>query len=140
MKIMGLDLGNKTLGVAISDSLEMFSLGYPTIRFKNKDYSAAIIELKKLVSEHNIGKFVLGLPLNMDGTEGVQAVTSRNFKKMLEDEFHLEVVLLDERLTTRMGLSNMIESGSSRKERHDDIDQAAARVILQLYLDKERNK
>ena len=140
MKIMGLDLGLKTLGVAISDSLEMFSNGYPTIRFKYKDFNSAIDELLKVINDNNVEEIVLGLPKNMDGTLGEQAQITLEFKKMLEEKINIKIELLDERLTTKIGLSNMIYGNESKKTRHDEIDSAAAKVILQDYLDKKRRK
>lgn len=138
MRIMGLDLGDKTLGIAISDPTGFLSTGYPTIRFKSRDYASALDQLTKYINEYKVEKIVLGLPLNMDGSEGRQAQASRTFKNLLVERFNLEVILLDERLTTKIGLQNMIYSESSKKKRHDDIDMEAARVILQNYLDKER--
>lgn len=138
MRIMGLDLGDKTLGVAISDPTGLISTGYPTIRFKSRDFNYALNELLKLIDEHKIEKIVLGLPKNMDGTEGIQAETSRNFKKMIEDKRDIEVILFDERLTSRIALNSMIMGGTNRQNRHDQIDEMAAKVILQDYLDKIR--
>ena len=135
---MGLDLGDKTLGVAISDPTGLISTGYPTIRFKSRDFNYALNELLKLIDEHKIEKIVLGLPKNMDGTEGIQAETSRNFKKMIEDKRDIEVILFDERLTSRIALNSMIMGGTNRQNRHDQIDEMAAKVILQDYLDKIR--
>ena len=140
MKIMGLDLGNKTLGVAISDPSGFLATGYPTIRFKNRDFEYALNELLKMIDEHKVEKIVLGLPKNMDGTEGIQAKTSRNFKKMIEDKRDIEVILLDERLTSRIALNSMIMGGTNKQNRHDQIDEMAAKVILQDYLDKIRSK
>ncbi len=138
MRIMGLDLGDKTLGVAISDPTGFLSTGYPTIRFKSRDYSSALDGLAKYITDYQVEKIVLGLPLNMDGSCGHQGEASKTFKLLLEERFHLEVILQDERLTTKMGLQNMIYSNSSKKQRKEDIDMEAARVILQNYLDKER--
>ena len=140
MKIMGLDLGNKTLGVAISDPSAFLATGYPTIRFKNRDFESALNELLKMIDEHKVEKIVLGLPKNMDGTEGIQAETSRNFKKMIEEKRDIEVILLDERLTSRIALNSMIMGGINKQNRHDQIDEMAAKVILQDYLDKIRSK
>ncbi|MCR5741546.1 MAG: Holliday junction resolvase RuvX [Gammaproteobacteria bacterium] len=140
MRIMGLDLGNKTLGVAISDPTGLISTGYPTIRFKSRDFDTALTEVMKIIKDKGVEKIVLGLPKNMDGTEGYQAETSRNFKKMLEEVSNLEVVLYDERLTSRMALNQMIMGGENRSNRHDKIDEMAAKIILQDYLDKIRSE
>ena len=141
MRYIGLDLGNKTLGVAVSDPSLFLSSALTTIRFKNRDFVSALEELKKIVESYkDVTKIVLGLPKNMDGTEGFQAETSRNFKKMIEDELKIEVVLLDERLTSKLALNSMILGNENRNNRHDKIDEAAAKIILQDYLDMERRK
>ena len=138
MRIMGLDLGNKTLGVAISDSLGMFATGYPTIRFKSKDFDTALTEVLKLIEKEKVDEIVLGLPKNMDGSLGEQAQISLEFQKKLEEASKIKVNMLDERLTSRIGLSQMIQGNENKKTRHDAIDEAAAKVILQDYLDMKR--
>ena len=139
MRVMGLDLGNKTLGVAISDSLEMFSTGYPTIRFKSKDFDTALTQILKVIEKEKVGEIVLGLPKNMDGSIGFQAQICIDFGKRLEEASHLKVTMFDERLTSKIGLNSMIMGGENKKTRHDAIDEMAAKIILQDYLDKKRN-
>lgn len=138
MKIMGLDLGNKTLGVAISDSLGMFATGYPTIRFKSRDFIDALNQLVVVINDNKVDEIVLGLPKNMDGTLGEQAQISMSFKTMIEEKTKLKVTLFDERLTTKVALNSMIIGNVNKKNRHDQIDEMAAKVILQDYLDKVR--
>lgn len=138
MRIMGLDLGNKTLGVAISDPSEFLATGYQTIRFKSRDFVSALNELVKVIKANKVEKIILGLPKNMDGTLGIQAETSMKFKEMIESETNIEVILFDERLTTKVALNSMIIGNENRKTRHDDIDEMAAKVILQDYLDSKR--
>ena len=139
MRVMGLDLGNKTLGVAISDSLEMFSTGYPTIRFKSKDFDTALTEILKVIEKEKVGEIVLGLPKNMDGSIGFQAQICIDFGKRLEEASRLKVTMFDERLTSKIGLNSMIMGGENKKTRHYAIDEMAAKIILQDYLDKKRN-
>lgn len=138
MKIMGLDLGNKTLGVAVSDSLGFLASGYTTIRFKYKDFDSALKELAVIVSELKIDEIVLGLPKNMDGSVGEQANICLNFKDMIEKNLNIKVNMLDERLTTKVALNSMIMGNVNKSNRHDRIDEMAAKVILQDYLDKIR--
>lgn len=140
MRILGLDLGNKTLGVAVSDPTGLIATGYPTIRFKSKDFNFAIEEIQKFIVSHGIEKVVLGLPKNMDGSEGIQAGISRNFAKNLTDRTGLEVILFDERLTTKIALNSMIMGGENRENRHNEIDEMAAKIILQDYLDQIRRQ
>ena len=138
MRILGLDLGNKTCGVAISDPTGLITRGITTIRFKSRDFDTALAEVVKIVNQEKAEKIVLGLPKNMDGTEGIQAETSKMFKEMLEKATNLEVELFDERLTSRVALNSMIMGGTNKKDRHDKIDEMAAKIILQDYLDKIR--
>ena len=139
MRVMGLDLGNKTLGVAISDPLLMFASGYTTIRFKSKDFDTALSEVLKIIEKEKVDEIVLGLPKNMDGSIGFQAQICIDFGKRLEEASSLKVTMFDERLTSKIGLNSMILGNENKKTRHDAIDEAAAKVILQDYLDKMRN-
>jgi len=138
MKIMGLDLGNKTLGVAISDSTGFLSSGYPTIRFQNRDFASALAQVFEVITANKVEKIVLGLPKNMDGSLGSQAEISMDFKKKLEDKTGIEVILFDERLTSKLALNTMIMGNENRKTRKENIDEMAAKIILQDYLDKIR--
>lgn len=138
MKIVGLDLGSKTLGVAISDSSNTLATKLSTITFVSENYQDAIVKLKQLLSNEDVGLFVLGLPKNMDGSLGFQAQTSIVFKEMLIKHLGKEVVLWDERLTSKMAESVMIQANLSRKKRKTKIDFVAATIILQSYLDSRK--
>lgn len=138
MKIIGLDLGSKTLGVAISDSSNTIATKLTTITFANNDFSYAIKELFAILKSEEIDKFVLGLPKNMDGSLGFQAQSSISFKAMLEETFKKDVVLWDERLTSKMAESVMIQANLSRKKRKTKVDFVAATIILQSYLDSRK--
>lgn len=138
MKIVGLDLGSKTLGIALSDPSGIIATKLTTITFPNNDYEYAIKELFVILKDVEIDKFVLGLPKNMDGSLGFQAQTSLNFKIKLEEKFQKDVILWDERLTSKMAESLMISADLSRKKRKTKVDFVAATIILQSYLDSRK--
>lgn len=135
MRVLGLDLGSKTLGVAISDALGIIANPIGTYRLETNSLQDALNCVKILVKDHNISKVVLGLPKNMNGSIGFQAEYSLEFKKMLENELHLEVILIDERLTSKMANQVMIKADISRNKRKSNVDKLAATIILQAYLD-----
>jgi putative Holliday junction resolvase len=135
MKVIGLDLGSVTLGVAISDALGIIANPIGTYKINKNDLQDALNCVKILVNEHQIGRVVLGLPKNMNGSIGFQAEYSLEFKKILESELNLEVVMIDERLTSRMANQVMIKADVSRKKRKANVDKLAATIILQAYLD-----
>jgi putative Holliday junction resolvase len=138
MRVVGLDLGSKTLGISSSDINQIIASAYKTINFSSDDYAKAIIELKKVCDELQPEKLVLGLPKNMNGTIGFQAQKSLDFKEMIEKEIDIEVVLIDERLTSKMAESLMIKANLSRKKRKTKVDKIAATLILQSYLDSRK--
>lgn len=137
MRILGLDLGTKTLGVAISDNLGLIASKYDTIRFNDGDYDDALNKLMKIVEEFNITTVVLGLPKNMDNTLGFASERSLNFKEKLETK-NLTVILQDERLSSTEANNILIMADSSRKKRKKNVDSLAAVIILQSYLDKRK--
>lgn len=138
MRYMGLDLGNRTVGIAFSDSMGIVATGYETYRFNEKDLQKVLEYVKILVVEKKVDKIVLGLPKNMDGTLGFQSEYVLTFKKMVEDEIGIEVILVDERLTTSQVTRVMIDADLSRKKRKAQVDKLAAVVILQSYLDTKK--
>ena len=135
MKKLGLDLGNRTLGIAVSDELNFLARGLETFRFEDSEFLLALEHTKSLIKLYNIDVVVLGHPKNMDGTSGEQAKISENFKKDLEEQVSVKVVLWDERLTSRMANNMMISQNLKQKNRKKDIDKMAATIILQGYLD-----
>ena len=137
MKVLGLDLGNKTLGVAISDELGFLARGVETFRFEEKDFDAPCTYVIDFCNNNKIGTIVLGFPKNMDGTVGEQGKIVLAFKEQLESSLSIPVVLWDERLTSKMASSMMISQNLKRKKRQQDIDKMAAIIILQGYLDKK---
>ena len=133
MRYLGLDLGTKTLGIAISES-GVIANSLTTLRHDN-DFDYLISELKNIIEEKKINVLVLGLPKNMNNTIGERGEMVLNFKEKLS-VFSLPVVLEDERLTTKVAENILITADVSRKKRKKVIDKMAAVVILQSYLDK----
>lgn len=138
MRCLGLDLGSKTLGIAISDATNTIASVYTTLYFKNEDYESLLIPLKEIIDKEKIDTLVLGLPKNMNNTLGERAMITLNFKKILEEEFKLSVVMEDERLTSVISNNVLIKADISRKKRKTKVDGMAAVIILQGYLDRLR--
>ena len=138
MKYLGLDLGTRTLGIAISDLTHTISTTYKTIRYQEEDYNFLLQQLEEIIELEKIEKIVLGLPKNMNNTIGESASRCLEFKKKIEKELNIEVVMQDERLTTIEATNYMIEANISRKKRKQKIDSLAANIILQTYLDRMR--
>ncbi|MEW8973200.1 MAG: Holliday junction resolvase RuvX [Tissierellaceae bacterium] len=132
-RILGLDVGDKTIGVAVSDLLQITAQGVTTIRRegKKKDF----LELKGLIDEYNIKKIVVGLPKNMDGSIGPQSEKVIKFAEKIENKFGIEIIYIDERLTTVSAERILIEGDVRRENRKKLIDKVAATYILQFYLD-----
>jgi putative Holliday junction resolvase len=140
MRYLGLDLGSKTLGVSTSDSTKTISSTLKTIYFKEDDYQSLIEPLKKIIYDYEIEKIILGFPKNMDNSIGTRASITLEFKKYLEKELNIEVILQDERLTSVISNQVLIEADISRKKRKKKVDSIAAQIILQSYLDSMERK
>ena len=138
MKIIGIDLGRRTVGLAISDELEMIASPLNTYRIRENDLQEALNYVKMVIEEKGIKKIVLGLPKNMNGTIGPQACYCLEFQKMLEEETKLEVIMIDERMTSIMANNVMLEADLSRDKRKQNVDKLAASIILQSYLDSKK--
>ena len=138
MRIIGLDLGTKTLGVAVSDKLGIIASFYKTYFFKDEDYNSLVPVVKDLMNEFDTNKIVLGLPKNMNNTLGFASERSINFKELLEKELDVEVILEDERLSSVEANNALIGSDMSRKKRKGKVDSVAASIILQRYLDRSK--
>lgn len=134
MRVLGLDLGSKTLGVSVSDVMGMIARPVETIRFESDDYDSAFEQVQKYIKEFQSDTLVLGLPKHMNGDVGVRGDISIMFKEKLET-LGVKVVLWDERLTTVAAEKILISADVSRKKRKKVIDQMAAVQILQGYLD-----
>ena len=136
MRIMGLDLGSKTVGVAISDPLLITAQGIEIIRRKEENkLRQTLARIEALIEEYEVETIVLGLPKNMNDTLGERAQFSLEFKDKLERRTGLPVVMWDERLTTMAADKAMMEAGIRRENRKDYVDKIAACLILQGYLD-----
>lgn len=141
MRVMGLDVGSKTVGVAVSDLFGWTAQGIETIKINESKKEFGFDRLKEIVDEYEVESFVVGLPKNMDGTIGERAEISMEYGRMLEEIFELPVTYQDERLTTMQATRMLIEEGNtSRKKRKKVIDKLAAVMILQNYLDQHSKK
>lgn len=139
MRIMGLDFGSKTVGVAISDSLLVTAQGIEIIRRKEENkLRQTLARIEELIVEYDVTEIVLGLPKHMDGTEGVRVELTNEFKEKLERRTGLPVTLWDERLTTVAADKAMMEAGVRRENRGNYVDMIAAVFILQGYLDRQK--
>lgn len=135
-RIMGLDYGSKTVGVAISDALLLTAQGIETIERKEENkLRRTCARIEELIREYEVGRIVLGFPKHMNNDIGERAEKSLEFQKMLTRRTGLEVVMWDERLTTVAAEQTLIESGVRREDRKKYIDKIAAVFILQGYLD-----
>ena len=137
MRYLGLDYGTKTLGVAISDEIGIIASSYKTI-FYNGNEEQLFQELTEIIKKFKIKKIILGFPKNMNNSIGPKAQLVLEFKKTIEQKYNIEVIMEDERLTTKEATNYMLEADLSRKKRKKKIDSLAATIILQTYLDKKK--
>lgn len=136
MKYLGLDLGSRTLGIAVSDSTGLIASNYKTIRH-NEEYDKLLPEVKNIAEELNVSAIVLGFPKNMNNTIGPKGKLSLKFKEGLEKILEIPIYLQDERLTTKTATDILIQGNVSRKKRKKVVDSLAATIILQSFLDKK---
>ncbi|WAA10288.1 Holliday junction resolvase RuvX [Fervidibacillus albus] len=135
MRILGLDVGSKTIGVAISDELAWTAQGLTTIPIDEEKGEFGFLRLKEIIDQYEVNKVVVGFPKNMNGTVGPRGEASIRFAKEVEQRFSIPVELWDERLTTVAAERLLLEADMSRKKRKKIIDKMAAVMILQGYLD-----
>lgn len=136
MRILGLDYGTKTVGVAISDPLLITAQGLEIIRRDSENkIRKTYARIEEIIKEYEVEKIVLGLPKNMNGTEGDRVEKTKEFKEALERRTGIEVVMWDERLTTVSADKIMMESNIRREHRKEYVDEIAAMIILQNYLE-----
>lgn len=141
MRIMGLDFGSKTVGVAVSDELLLTAQGLEIIRRKEENkLRRTLARIEELIIEYGVEEIVLGLPINMNATEGERAQLTLEFKDKLERRTGLPVIMWDERLTTVAADKIMMEAGIRREHRKEYVDMIAAVLILQGYLDRKNMK
>lgn len=135
-RVLGLDFGSKTVGVAVSDPLLLTAQGLEIIRRERPSkLRRTLARLEQLVKEYQVEKIVLGYPRNMNDTEGERCQKTKEFQELLQSRMGLEVILWDERLTTVEAHAVMTETGVRRERRRDYVDEIAAMLILQGYLD-----
>ena len=136
MRILGLDFGSKTVGVAVSDELLITAQGVEIVRRKSPSkLRQTLARINELVGEYGVERIVLGYPKNMNNTEGDRCKKTKEFKELLEKRCNLPVILWDERLTTVAADNSMMEMGIRRENRKEYVDEIAAIFILQGYLD-----
>ena len=136
MRILGLDFGSKTVGVAVSDPLLLTAQGVEIVRRQSPNkLRQTLARIEEIIKEYEVDRIVLGYPKNMNNTEGERCEKTKGFKEMLERRTGLSVILWDERLTTVSADNYMMESGIRREDRKKYVDEIAAVFILQGYLD-----
>ena len=141
MRILGLDFGSKTVGVAVSDELLLTAQGLEIVRRQSPNkLRQTLARIEELIVEYGVEEIVLGLPKNMNATEGIRVELTNEFKEKLERRTGLSVHTWDERLTTVAADKAMIEAGIRREKRKDYVDMIAATFILQGYVDYRKNK
>ena len=138
MRILGIDLVSKTVGMAISDYLEIIASPIGTKSIEENNLQEALDCVKMVVKDRQVEKIVLGLPKNMDGSQGFQSEYCLEFKKMLENEFSFPIIMHDERLTTKIAHSAMRDTNMRKDKRKEKVDTIAASIILQSYLDTKK--
>ncbi len=137
MKKMGLDVGSKTIGVAVSDMFGWTAQGIKTIRWDEEDITSADDELRQIINEHEISEVVIGLPKHMNNDIGDRGEKALHYQKHIEETFQLPTVMWDERLSTMAAERVLLEADVSRKKRKKVIDKMAAVMILQGYLNSK---
>lgn len=134
MRCLGLDLGTRTCGLAMSDKTNFIASPFKTLKWDGENYDLLFAELDNIIKEYSITDLVLGLPKNMNNTLGFASERSLKFKEALENRYQLKVTLIDERLSTVEAENYLISADMSRKKRKKVIDGVAASLILDTYL------
>jgi len=140
MRCLGLDLGTKTLGLAMSDKTNFIASPYRVLRWDGENYELLFKDLDNIIKDNNITDLVLGLPKNMNNTLGFAAERSLKFKEALEGRYSMEVHLIDERLSTMEATNYLLTADVSRKKRKQVVDGVAASIILDTYLKMKGNR
>ena len=133
-RILGIDVGDKRIGVAVTDPLQITAQGVMTLKRKTRDDD--LEAFRDLIANYEIKKVVAGLPLNMDGSESAQTRKTVNFCQFIKKRLDVEIIYIDERLTSSWSEKVLIEGNVSRENRKDYIDMLAAQIILQSYMDR----
>ena len=140
MRCLGLDLGTKTLGLAMSDKTNFIASPYRVLRWDGENYELLFKDLDTIIKDNSITDLVLGLPKNMNNTLGFAAERSLKFKEALESRYNMEVHLIDERLSTMEATNYLLTADVSRKKRKKVVDGVAASIILDTYLKMKGNR
>ncbi len=140
MRCLGLDLGTRTLGLAMTDKTNFIASPYRVLRWDGEDYELLFKDLDGIIKDNNITDLVLGLPKNMNNTLGFAAERSLKFKEALENRYNMEVHMIDERLSTMEATNYLLEADVSRKKRKQVVDGVAASIILDTYLKMKGNR
>jgi putative Holliday junction resolvase len=135
-RLLGFDLGEKTIGLALSDT--MLTVATPLETLKRGKFSVDAVVIESLINTHGVGGLVIGLPLNMDGTDGPSAQSARAFARNFANRSPLPIVFWDERLSTAAVTRTLLDADASRKRRNEVVDKMAAAYILQGVLDRLR--
>ncbi|MBK5244697.1 MAG: Holliday junction resolvase RuvX [Eubacteriaceae bacterium] len=133
-RILGIDVGDKRIGIAVTDPLQITAQGVMTYRRKTRDDD--LEAFREIIKKYELKKIVAGLPLNMDGTESAQTRKTKNFCQFIKKRLNVEIIYIDERLTSSWSEKILIEGNVSRKKRKEYIDTLAAQMILQSYMDR----
>lgn len=136
-RLMGLDYGDSRTGVAVSDLLGITAQGVESIKYTGE--KQLIQRLREIIEEYQVKKIVIGLPLNMNATSGERVEKTKRFIEKIKKEFGIEVVTIDERLTTVASHRTMTELGISKNRKKNIVDMMSAILILQMYMDKNKN-
>lgn len=137
-RILALDVGEKRIGIAVSDELNIIAQSLTVIKRTNLVNTAA--EIHALIQKYNVSKVIIGLPLNMEGTKGPSAGRVEEFTAFLKSKLSAEIEMVDERLTSSQGERMLLDADISRKKRKSAIDKIAAQLILQVYLETHVQK
>jgi putative Holliday junction resolvase len=140
MRCLGLDLGTRTCGLAMSDKTNFIASPFKTLKWDGENYDLLFVELDTIIKDYGITDLVLGLPKNMNNTLGFASERSLKFKEALESRYGIEVYLIDERLSTMEATNYLLEADVSRKKRKQVVDGVAASIILDTYLKMKGNK
>ena len=139
MRIMGLDFGTRTVGIALSDNSKIIASGYENYRYKEKDYESVYNHLLEIIEKQKVDEIVIGLPYHMNGDESDKIEIIKEFSKELEKRSGIKVNGIDERLTTVLATKYLLEADISREKRKKVIDQQSAVIILENYMERRKN-
>lgn len=137
MKVLALDLGQKSCGIAISDVTKTLARGYDNLHYDSLVYDVLVNKIKTVLTKEQVETIVIGYPITLAGEEKTQAKQAKRLKKALSKATDIEVVLHDERFTSKMAYAQMNQQGMSKKKINERLDEMSAVVILQDYLDQK---